>query len=345
MNLYLFPEAACHTNGYGIAVEAAYQNLHINDEDIVVWYTSIPIDKMLHVRVQDYIIKRPSFFSIRSVINTIHRTNRSEISINKLQFLKEKNINNIYCDDTCFYHAIRKLYPNKPISIRFHNSFARIHDRLLLLKDRKVDFLFKITLCNMYNLERDVMRDTNAYKIFISNEDRNYYTLHYGRFSDSEVFDFKIDLNKIKSKRYPQRVDNKLVWFGGIESHKKSSINWFVRDVFPKIKKEIPNIEFHLWGRNSELFNNQKESIYGHGFFKRCGFPSQCSLYINPDIIGGGIKIKLMSLIEAGIPIISTPFGFEGYRENIKDERFCLVSEENHWANDIISYLKKYGEL
>lgn len=343
MDLFLFPEAACLSNGYGIAVKAAYEQLSIKKNDIVVWYTSIPKDKMMYVRNQDYIISRPSFFSIKSVYNTLRRTNRSELLVSELAFLKEKTIENIYCDETCFYHAIRKMFPENKITVRFHNSFARIHDRLKLLKNRKVDLLYSITLSNMYNLERDVMQDKNVHKIFLSDEDRYYYTSHYGKYTDSQTFLFIPNLESAKLKRKDKSVDCRLVWFGGVESHKKSSVDWFIKDVFPLIKKEMPNVEFHLWGKGTEKFDNNSMNVYGHGFYEGIGNPSDSSLYINPDIIGGGVKIKLLSLIESGMPIISTPFGFEGYRKDIIDERYCLVVEEDEWAQSIIDYLKKYG--
>lgn len=343
MNLFLFPEAACRINGYGIAVEAAYKKFQIKYDDVVVWYSSFPKDKMLYVRKQDYIIKRPGFFSYKSIRNTLFRTNRSEVLLSDLNFLRGLSFEKIYCDETCFYHAIRKLYPDNPLVVRFHNSFARIHDRLKLLKNRKIDFLYRITLNNMYNLERDVMNDKNVFKVFISDEDRHYYTSHYGKYGDSETFYFKPDMRKAERNRTIQRVDHRLIWFGGVESHKKTSILWFICNVFPKIRQVIPDVEFHMWGRGTEQFNNPANAIFGNGFFNGVDMPSKNSLYVNPDIIGGGIKIKLISLIEAGLPIISTPFGFEGYKEDILDKKYCIVEEEELWADCIIAYLNTYG--
>lgn len=344
MNLYLFPEAACNINGYGFAVKAAYERLKIVQNDVVVWYTSFPKEKMMYVRPQDYIIKRPSFFSYKSVVNTIRRTNRSEIHVSDLNFLKNRIFDNIYCDETCFYHAIRKLFPNQRITVRFHNSFARIHDRLKLLDARHIDFLYSLTLKNMYRLERDVMRDSNVYKIFLSDEDRSYYTSHYGKTSDSEVFYFVPDINKTKENRNDKPVDHRLIWYGGVESHKKSSIDWFISDVLPKIKDKYHDVEFHLWGRGTEQFDDKKKSIFGHGFYQGEGNPSDCSLYLNPDIIGGGVKIKLLSLMESGARIISTPFGFEGYKKELIDDRYCIVAEEGKWADTIIIYLQKHSK-
>lgn len=342
MNLYLFPEAACRINGYGIAVEAAFKQMKIEDSDLVVWLTTVPRSKMLYVRPNDFIIPKSRMMSIRSIINTLKRTNRSEPSVSELSFLREYNINEIYCDETLFYHPIRSIFPEKRLTIRFHNSFARINDRLKLL-GRPVDFMYRWTLYNMYHLERDVMNDPNVFKIFLSDEDRNYYTSNYGKRNDSSVFDFKFDFSCIKENRIPITLNNQIIWYGGVESHKKASIDWFIRDVFPTILKEFPRLEFHLWGKNTQQFDNPLGNVFGHGFYDGVGMPSRNSLFINPDIIGGGVKIKLMSLLEAGVPVLSSPFGFEGYKYDIVDNEYCIVQEEDKWADFIIDFYKRHS--
>lgn len=341
MNLYIFPEAACNINGYGIGVAAAYSRLDIKPEDIVVWMTSFPKEKMMYLRENDFIIQRPKTISYKSIINTIKGTNRSELSADDLSFLSDKKFDKIYCDEVIFFRALRKMYPDQLITVRLHNCFARIYDRLRLL-GRRVDLKFMITLRNMYKLERYVFNDKNSFKIFISNEDRDYYTSHYGKTSDSSVFDYSVNLQQALENRLPLYLDNRLIWYGGVESHKKAAINWFIAEVLPKVRSTIPEIEFHLWGKNTTQFNNPSEMVFGHGFFDGDGMPSHSSLYVNPDIIGGGIKLKLMSLIESGVPVISSPFGFEGYSHSLIDNEYCIVQEDDKWAEFIIDYLTAY---
>lgn len=87
----------------------------------------------------------------------------------------------------------------------------------------------------------------------------------------------------------------------------KKSIDWFVNKVLPIIQQTVSEIEFHLWGRRTEMYNNPSQKIFGHGFWVMEGFPCvEGTLYVNPDIIGGGVKLKLFSLIEKGIPFVST---------------------------------------
>lgn len=340
MNLFLFPEAASLNNGYGIAVEYAYKRLKPKDDDIVVWYTDLPKSKMMHVKDNDIILKRNSFFSARSVLNVLSGKDRTELPLKGLDFLKEFDFDNIHCDEVIFYRALRRLYPNRFISLRFHNCFSRIYDRKRLLKI-SLDWKYETKLKNMYKLEREILNDKNVHKIFLSDEDRFYYTSNFGRTCDSETWPLIPNSILIYQNRLQDvSFNHKLVWFGGVESHKAASIKWLINEVLPKIKKHIPDIELHLYGRNTEKFDAPRNNVYGYGFYNGEGVPEKNALYVNPDIIGGGVKIKLIDLIEGAVPFITTPFGFEGYSRNLVDFKYCHVVETDDWANYIIKLIK-----
>ena len=338
MNLYLFPEAASMTNGYGMAVDEDYRRLSPQNDDIIDWYTVLQRNEMLYLRAKDVVIKKNSFLSCRSVFNTLRRMDRTEVHYSDLKFLKNFDFDYIFCGDTIFYRALRKMFPNKQITVRFHNCFARILDRQKLI-NLKLDWQYLIKLQNMYYLEREIFLNPKVKKIFISDEDRDYYCSMVGKWQDSSVWSFVPNMKKAYNNRKAINYNNTIVWFGGIESHKRSSIKWFVYDVFPKIIANMPQVELHLWGRNTENYNNISHNVYGHGFYHGKGMPSEKCLYINPDIIGGGVKIKLISMIEAGVPFITTPFGFEGYNRNIVDSNYIHLVEMEDWTNYIMDIM------
>lgn len=339
MNLYVFPDAAYMTNGYGIGVNFAYNKLQPKDDDIIVWYTEVARDKMLHLKDSDYIVEKNKFFSVRSFGNILTGKDRTEPHYKDLSFLAKYEFDEIHLDESFFYRPLRKMFPNKHFSIRLHNCYARIYDRQRMM-GTKLDWKYMTKLKNMYKVEREVFQDPNVYKIFISDEDRDYYRNIFGVYSDSETWAYLPDMELAGKNRKPLNFDHRLIWYGGVESHKKASIDWFITDVLPPIKNSIPDVEFHLWGKNTEPFNNPANGIYGHGFFDGEGNPSDTSLYLNPDIIGGGIKLKLQSLIEAGVPFISSFFGYEGYSRDLIDNKYIIVEEEGKWAERIISIIR-----
>lgn len=333
MDLYIFPECASHHNGYGICVDYGYKKLLPKKEDIVIWYTkekNIP-----YFKENDIIIDR-NISTFKRISNVIQGKPSTELSFSDLSFLKNYKFENIHCDEILFFKALRKLFPNQHINVRLHNCFSRILERKRLL-NIPVDPKFHLILHLCRNAEKYIFSDTNCTKIFITKEDQEYYTSMYGITSDSELWNFSPHKQTIVQWEH---FNPKLVWFGGVDAHKKSSINWFISNVFLPLKNKHQELTFHLYGRETNFFNNPQNGIYGHGFYKgKDLIPEKNVLYVNPDIIGGGIKLKLISLIENGIPFITSPFGFEGYSKSLIDNKQCFVVEEKNWIKKIENIL------
>ena len=161
--------------------------------------------------------------------------------------------------------------------------------------------------------------------------------------NDFSIWTLTPDLNLLKLNRSFQRyITHKIVWFGGVEGHKISSINWFLNKILPELKNQIPNLEFHLFGRNTEMFKDTAKHIFSHGEYHGADMPMKdVALYINPDILGGGIKVKIQSFLNNGVTFISSPFGFEGYNKALIDNDYCYVIEDIRWVEAILGILAK----
>lgn len=337
MNLYLFPESPLLTNGYGIVVDSDFVNINPSDSDMIIWYTNS--NNNPKIEVSHLILKRPGTIDLKRLSNMAMKKVGSEVKLSELLFLKKINFDTIFCGDVLFYRALRKLFPSKYLKIRFHNCFSRILDRKRLLKI-DIDLKFNVDLHLMYKLEQEIFLDKNVQKIFLSEEDKAYYNLMTGS-DDSFVWGVNVDFENGKLKRKTVQFYNQLVWFGGAESHKKESLVWFIENVFPGIRLEIPEVVFHLWGNRTKKFNNPKNNIYGHGYYDGYGLPMQRdALYVCPDILGGGVKIKIKTYFEEGVSFITTPFGYEGYNPKYIDNYYCIVKEPNSWTKTIIDLLK-----
>jgi hypothetical protein len=338
MNLYLFPESAIENNGYGIVVNKDYETLFPEKSDCIVWYAKNS-KYNLKYKPTDYILKRPGLINIKRFKNIFLNKPGVEVTMKELSFLKNQKFDYIFCGDVCFYRAIRKLFSNNHITVRFHNCFSRILYRKKLL-NISLGFKFNLNLYSISKLEQEIFLDRYTEKIFISEEDKHFYELMTG-YNDGKIWPIKVNREKKYKNRVAIKFFDKIVWFGGVEAHKERSLNWFIKSVFPKIKNEINNIEFHLWGQNTQRYNKPKEKIYGHGVYTGESLPLKHSaLFINPDIIGGGVKIKLKTYFEEEVVFISTPYGYEGYDRNFIDNKYCFVVESDKWVEQIIAILK-----
>jgi len=179
------------------------------------------------------------------------------------------------------------------------------------------------------------MLDPLVHKTFLTEEDATYYHLITGN------TDYDVWKTKISVKREFYNEIKQIVWFGGIEGHKKYSVKWFLEEIWPSIHQDFPYLEFHLYGRYSEQYHDEKLNVVGHGFYQNKDWPYMDSgLYINPDLMGGGIKIKVQSYLENGIRFISTPFGYEGYEKSFIDDVQCYVVPSQYWRTKIKEIIK-----
>lgn len=339
MNLYVFPTNATTTNGYSIAVLSDYRKLKPAEGDVVVWYVVRDAASSVY-RPTDITIRRPKSLSYIRIANVLNNRVSCEMTARSLDFLRHKDVELIFCGDVVQYRVLRKLFPDRKIIVRFHNCFLRIAERIRII-DAKVGLKFQVSLKAFCELEKEIFNDNNVHKIFISEEDRNYYILMMGKVSDSEVWSFEPDRTKMQSNRKGFHFSNKIVSYGGMDIHKIDSVKWFIDAVFKDMQNALPEMEFHLWGSGTEQFNNPSRHIYGHGYYDKEGMPFYGeALYVNPDLIGGGVKIKLLSYLESGVPFITTPYGFEGYSKDLNDGKYCQVIEKEHWLDTIVPMFK-----
>lgn len=342
MNLYLFPATPGDNGGYNFGVKYAYERLCPKAEDVCVWCSNnISTIPQGH---KSYFIKSVELFSWISIKRIIEGKFSQELSVDDLSFLKNFEFDNIFCDEVIFYRAIREIFPTKKIILRFHNVFARILLRQRIL-NIKTDWRFLGKMKILSKLEHEIFTDANLYKIFITDEDAEYYKVITGK-NDYEVWHYEPSREKMLNAQSSKiQIEKKLVWFGGVEGHKISSIRWVIQSVLPKIREKYPETEFHLYGSHTEAFDDSDNLIFGHGFYNGDDIPfKNKALFINPDILGGGIKVKLLTYFNQGQPFITSPFGFEGYSHNLEDGVFCMVANNEDWVSAIENYFEKYSD-
>lgn len=341
MNLYFLPDAANDSSGHCIEISRSLARLKPDETNSVkVWYAKKNSGK--YMLKGDIYIPVQKKISIHSFYNMFRGKIHTTLSHKQLDFLRQyklESLETVHLEDPMFYEAFRYYYPKKQINVHFHNVFLRIKTRCQIL-NIKVDcqYLFFLTLFS--SLEKRIFRDERVKKIFICKEDADFYH-EMTRNNDYEVWPVTVDCELMKKNQQAFDWGKRFVWFGGVKAHKRLSVLSFINNVFFPLKKHYPQIEFHLWGNGTKSFDNKAAKIYGHGYFDGKDFPYKNeSLYINPDLTGGGVKLKVKTYLEKGIPFISTPFGFEGYEESLIDGKYCHVVSFDQWNEYILNMFK-----
>lgn len=101
-------------------------------------------------------------------------------------------------------------------------------------------------------------------------------------------------------------------WMANIQA-----VEFFVGEIYPRIKRAIPEVRFVVIGRNppksvldlarsdaSIAVTGSVEDVRPH--------LKECDLMVVPLLTGGGTRIKILEAMAMGVPVISTTIGAEG---------------------------------
>lgn len=105
---------------------------------------------------------------------------------------------------------------------------------------------------------------------------------------------------------------------------------WFYREVFPLVKKSVPDATFTIagYGPPPELTALESDpAVSVPGFVEdidRCY--KETAVFVAPILTGGGIIVKVLDALASGTPTVSTTYGNEGV--GALDGRDILVADE-----------------
>ena len=121
------------------------------------------------------------------------------------------------------------------------------------------------------------------------------------------------------------------------------AVKYFATEIFPFIKKEIPDVKFKVIGANprQDLIDN----ISGIDGIEITGkvddvreYMKSCKLSVCPTKIAGGVQNKVLEAMSMGIPVVTTIEGSEGIGAN---ENILSVAKSNEdYAQKVIELIK-----
>ncbi len=332
--LILLPESPAKNDGYGKAVRSDLARLEPTRRDLVVVYTSIDRVDL----PEAVVIPRPSRRSPRRARNLLRGRCPPELDASELRpWVSGRTFDQVFCGDTPLYRAARDLFPETPITVRFHNLFLLGRTRHAFLGTR-LDPGLRIHLRLVAELEREILLDRRVTPIFITPQELRFAELLCRR----EGATWWSVVNPPDTEPLGPPAAPLLLYFGSVSAHLKLGVVRLAEEIVPAIRRVCPEVELHLYGRDTEQFDAPARGVHGHGFFEGTGLPRAGEgLFVVPDLVGGGIKIKVSDLLAAGVPFITTPFGTEGY--DLPDRPDILVEELDGWPEVIIDYLRGCG--
>lgn len=110
-----------------------------------------------------------------------------------------------------------------------------------------------------------------------------------------------------------------------------NAIVWFVEQVLPRVKKEVPDVRLLVVGNNPtrevRALAERDASIEVTGFVPDLdAYLARAQVAIAPMRTGSGSQIKVIEAMASGAPVVSTPFALGGLAA--RHEEHLLVAED-----------------
>lgn len=177
--------------------------------------------------------------------------------------------------------------------------------------------------------------------VFISKVDEEaIFLLSKGKSNNLATIPFGVDIPKIKDKftsKFPTLIFTGNMPYGP----NKDAMLYFCRDIFPGIKREIPDVRLYIVGRDPgpEVQNLSREGdiIVTGEVEDMKAWLEKSTLFVCPLRYGSGMKIKVLEAMAMAKPIVSTSIGVDGIRVRNGEDVFI--------ADDAASFALRTVEL
>ncbi|MEO7323764.1 MAG: glycosyltransferase [Dokdonella sp.] len=137
-------------------------------------------------------------------------------------------------------------------------------------------------------------------------------------------------VNEIYGCRMPFAERRDLVFVGGFQHPPNTdAVSWFVRDVFPLLRKELADLRLHVIGSRvpDEIRALADEHVLVHGFVEDIApYMDGCRISVAPLRYGAGVKGKINTAMSYGLPVVATTLAVEGMHFRAGED--VLVADE-----------------
>jgi glycosyltransferase involved in cell wall biosynthesis len=122
-------------------------------------------------------------------------------------------------------------------------------------------------------------------------------------------------------------------------------IRWFLKEVFPLIRKKIPDATLTVIGKNPpqdflDLAAREDGTIRVTGYVESLvPFLEASALMVVPVRAGGGMRVRILEAFAYAMPVVTTTVGLEGINATLGED--VLVADlETDFANQVVELLE-----
>ena len=227
------------------------------------------------------------------------------------------------------YVALIKKYSTAKIVLRAHNIEHQIWQKL----SEEANNLFKrlylqLLAKRLKNYELNMLQHLDAILTFSENDKSSFEA--FGFKKNIQIIPFGSDFNQNSFEKLTHKNSvfhlASMDWQPNLEA-----VYWFIKEVWPILKKLNKDVVVHLAGRNMPegivMLAEERLLISGE-ISDAKAFMQNHGIMIVPLLTGSGIRIKVIEGLSHGKVIVSTTKGIEGI--DLTDKQDVLIADNAH---------------
>lgn len=295
-------------------------------------FVTIPIDN--HIRP---IAALSNLFSDRSYVIERFRSEEYELALVKL--LKENTFDIVHVDGlpTCLYIDTIRQNSSAKIIQRAHNVEYKIWERAAGADANPLKkWYLDIQAARLKTFEAEALGKVDTV-LAISHEDEGYIKELQPK-AKTIIVPAGMDIDESIPVKEP--MDLSLFFIGALDwLPNLQGLDWFIKDVWPKIHATLPDLQFHIAGKKmpQQFYNHSGQNIIAHGEVPSSAeFMNDHSVLLSPLVSGSGVRIKIIEAMAMGKVILSTTVSAEG--SGAIDGEHILIAND---ADEFIRQIKR----
>ncbi len=214
------------------------------------------------------------------------------------------------------YIDIVKQYSNALISLRAHNIEHEIWDRI----SKNTSFVLKKWYVGKLTeqLKQYEIQHLNKYDFIVAISNKDLINIKSLGYKNGAIFTpVGVDIEKHRFRMASGNKEAfKIGFIGSLDwMPNLAGIQWFIEEVWQTLKKDFPDVELHIAGRNTPkaIWQLESERLLVHGEIEDAtAFVSACDAMVVPLFSGSGMRVKIIESMTLGCPTVTTSVGLEG---------------------------------
>jgi polysaccharide biosynthesis protein PslH len=262
------------------------------------------------------------------------------------ELFSRKSFDAIICDFV-YPAGVLNWDAKTPIILFTHNVEAEVWERQYQVSSNPLRKLaFWLEYKRLMHAER-YYAQRSAHVLAVSERNREFFGRYVGGADKVSLMPTGVDTDYFHPvPGVPE--ERSLVFTGSMDwvpNH--DAMEYFYQDILPLIRREEPNVEIWMVGRNPArsvvrlVENDPKVHLTGRVDDVR-PFMNRSSVYVLPMRTGSGTRLKVLEAMASGKAIVSTPIGAEGLPVT-DGENIILAESPQKFAESVVRLIRDGG--